>query len=80
MADDEKEARSGGPRKKRKRMVMTTISLPRDMKERVDEAAVAHDISMSELFRLAADEWLESHSPTFIASANNTRSVEEENA
>jgi metal-responsive CopG/Arc/MetJ family transcriptional regulator len=40
--------------------VVTSISLPRDLKDELDAAAEEYDISMAEVIRLALIDWLTS--------------------
>jgi hypothetical protein len=42
-------------------LVIAQVSMPRSQKERFAAAAKAHSISLSALFRLAADEYLRTH-------------------
>ena len=41
--------------------VVAQVSMPRSQKERFTAAARAHSISLSALFRLAADEYIRTH-------------------
>lgn len=58
---DEQQRRKPGPRTKRAKMIVTTISMPQELKDELDAAAEAHDLSIAEVMRLALGEWLEKH-------------------